>query len=430
MNLFKSISIYTISNISRQAVGFLLLPVITTYLSTGQTGDLSTITVMMSLLSPFIWLSAHSAVNLEFFRQDQGEANFNLYLSSSLVNPVLSFLGFTLLFVIIAPWLSNWLAIDRLWLMLVPLLCFGNVIPNLVSVLYQARKKPVAHSVYNLGATIIDLTLAVLLIAGFAMSWQGRLWALLSTKIIFTLIGIYLLWRGGYLRWRISKPFVSNALIFGLPLIPHAAATGIMDFSDHIFIREMVSKEAQGVYAIAYKVGSIMMILQASVMLAWTPTFYEKLKVINRHNTLYIVSVSYLLLIALLLAGLLLTAAAPFIFALLIDPDYAGGLRYVGWIAMAYVFLGWYKLFVGYIFYLKKTHLLGYLAVFNVLTNLLLNYFLIRQFGALGAAYATAASYFLFFVITVAISHRLHPMPWLAFRDIYNFVKLKITLDQ
>ena len=429
MNLFKSISIYTASNISRQAVGFLLIPVITNYLDKGENGDLSTITAIVTMLAPLILLSANGAINLEFFRKDHGAKNYPSYVSSALVNPLWITLLITIIVFIAAPWITNWLEIDKQWILLIPVLCIINVIPNFTSTIYQAQKKPFHHSIYNIGLTVTDLLLAIIFIIGFSLNWEGRLWAMLATKTAFTLIGFYLLWRSGILKNRIQKKYIKDAFLYGFPLIPHVLSIGILDLSDRLFIREMVNKEALGVYDIGYKIGSILLILQASLMMAWSPFFYEKMKAINERNKIYIVSVSYGLMIGLFACCLLLTMTAPLIFKWFIGHEFAGGVQYVFWVALAYVFLGFYKMFAGFLFYEKRNSLLSYIAFFNVITNLGLNYFLIGKFGAIGAAYATSVSFFLFFLITAIISQYIYPMPWMNVGAIYQFIKVKIKGD-
>ncbi len=424
MNLFKSISVYTISNLSKNAVGFLLLPIITVYLEKGENGDLSTITSIVLMLSPFILWTAHGAVNLEYFRQDQGAKNFPSFVSSALLPPTIVALICSLFFVIAAPFLSSWLDINKKWILLIPLLCIINVIPNFTSVIFQAKKKPIQHAVYNIGLTTVDLLLAILLIVGFSLNWEGRLWAILASKAAFTIIGLYLLWRAGLIKRSIEKKYVKEVFFYGFPLIPHVLATGVMDLSDRLFIREMVSREELGVYDIGYKIGSIILIVQASLLMAWTPFFYEKMKAINDWNKTYIVTASYFFMVVLILCAILLTIGAPIIFWFL-GNDFAGGIQYVFWVALAYVFLGFYKVFAGFIFYEKKNTLLSYIAIFNVIMNLILNYFLIKEYGAMGAAYATVISYFLFFLITALISHRIHPMPWFKFGEIIKFMNTK-----
>ncbi len=425
MNLFKSISVYAFSNIARQAVGFVLIPIITTYLSTSENGDLSTITAIVTLIGPLIYLSAHSAINIEFFRKDFGEENYSHYVSSSLVNPILISLSLTFIAVLFSPYLASWLEISEQWLMLVPFLCFVNVIPFFTSTLFQAQKLPINHSFYNIGLTVFDLGLSIFLIAGMAMKWEGRVLAMMSSKLVFSIIGFYLIWRSGFISKKISKAFVKDAFFYGLPLIPHIMAAGVMDFSDRIFIRKMVGSEELGVYDIGYKIGSIILVIQASLLMAWIPFLFEKLKEINHRNKIYIISVSYLMMIGLVICGILLTLFAPLLFDWFIGEEYAEGIIYVGWVALAYVFLGFYKMFSSYILYFKKNIVLSYIAVFNIVCNVLLNYFLINKYGTIGAAYATAISYFLFFLVTAVVSHRIYPLPWLNVKEVYRFIKMK-----
>lgn len=380
---------------------------------------------MVNLIGPLILLSAHSAVNLEFFRKDQGQNNFSSYVSSALMNPIWTTTLTALILAILAPFLSEWLEIDKKWFVIVVALSFANVIPNFTSILYQARKLPTKHTIYNLGLTLFDLGLAVFLIVELSMGWQGRMWAMLASKMGFSLIGLYLLWRSGFITKAIKKKYVKNAFLYGIPLIPHALAANVLDVSDRFFIHEMVSKAELGIYEYGYKVGSLILMFQASIVLAWTPFFYEKMKAINPRNKTYIISVSYLIMALMVVACIVLTFVAPFVFDWFIDDKFASGIQYVFWVALAYVFLGFYKIFAGYIFYLKKNSVLSYLAVFNIVTNLVLNYIFIKAYGAMGAAYATAISYFLFFLVTAYISNRFHPMPWFDFKSIYQFMKQK-----
>jgi len=110
-------------------------------------------------------------------------------------------------------------------------------------------------------------------------------------------------------------------------------------------------------------------------------------------------------------------------FKVFIAPAYHDGVQYVFWIALGYCFWGGYMSFSGFIFFFKKNKILGWLAVFNVATNLLFNYFFIKIFGAIGAAYATVLSFFLLFVLIAVIASRLMPLPWFSYQKVRN-VKL------
>ncbi|HEU4902449.1 MAG TPA: polysaccharide biosynthesis C-terminal domain-containing protein, partial [Flavisolibacter sp.] len=69
----------------------------------------------------------------------------------------------------------------------------------------------------------------------------------------------------------------------------------------------------------------------------------------------------------------------------------------------------------AFVFYQKKTRFLAYLAVLNVVLNIALNYILIKSFGGIGAAYATALSYFFVALVITWKVVREFDMPWLYF---------------
>ena len=400
-------SVYTVSNLSRQAIGFVLLPVITGYLSTGQNGDLTTITTIVTLLGSFMILSAPGAINLEYFRQDQGKENFPTYLSSALVNPLILFIVLTIFSFLLGPILADWLEIAKHWIYLIPLLALTTLLPQVLSIIYQARSQPLKYAAYNLSMTALDLVFSILLIIGLSMNWEGRIVGNFGTKMLFGIIAFFLLYRSGLFRFKVNWTYSKDALFFGLPLILHILSANVMDLSDQLFIREMVGKEELGIYSIGYKVGMIILILQAAVLLAWQPFLFKTIKEITPQKKKEIVKLSYLIMGGLIIAAGILYLISPLLFKyFVLSPAYQGGIKYVGIIALAYVFLGWYKMFSFYIIYTKNNMYLSYIAVFNIIFNLLLNYFLIKNYGTMGAAYATAISYFCFFVITAIVSQR------------------------
>ena len=67
---------------------------------------------------------------------------------------------------------------------------------------------------------------------------------------------------------------------------------------------------------------------------------------------------------------------------------------------------------VGYIFYIKKTHMLAWITFFSASINVVLNYFLIKINGAIGAAQATTITFFVRFILTWTSSVRIYKMPW------------------
>ena len=152
----------------------------------------------------------------------------------------------------------------------------------------------------------------------------------------------------------------------------------------------------------------------------YQPFLYERLAKSTTSGRLEIVRISYYLVGGLLLALIAMTILTPLFFRFFVDQSYAGATAYVFWIGLSYVLWGVYILFAGFLFYAKKTGFLGGLAVVNVILNILLNYFLILEFGALGAAYATCISFFVVAVIVAWKAMQLYPMPWFRFARVFS----------
>jgi O-antigen/teichoic acid export membrane protein len=84
----------------------------------------------------------------------------------------------------------------------------------------------------------------------------------------------------------------------------------------------------------------------------------------------------------------------------------------LAWVALGSAFSGMYFFVVVYVFYSKRNELLSITSVTIGVANLVLSYFLVGKYGAIGAAQAYAASQFLLFLIVWMIASRCCPMPW------------------
>jgi Na+-driven multidrug efflux pump len=78
---------------------------------------------------------------------------------------------------------------------------------------------------------------------------------------------------------------------------------------------------------------------------------------------------------------------------------------------------GIYKIFFPYLVHINKTSFLAVSTVFSACLNLILNYFFILKFGAIGAAYSTLLSYVLSAFLVFVYQSRRFSMPWALWRS-------------
>ena len=69
VGLFKTASVYTISNILNALIPFFLIPVLTRYLTPVDYGITSMMQVMIGFLTPFVGLNLHGAIAVKYYKK-------------------------------------------------------------------------------------------------------------------------------------------------------------------------------------------------------------------------------------------------------------------------------------------------------------------------------------------------------------------------
>ncbi len=420
MKLLRTFSLYTVVGFLNAGIGFLLLPILTRFLSPEDYGIISLINTYVSFLIPIIGMSIAGYMGVEYYNKNISKSSYKSLLSSSLLVPIALAFPIGVLLIIFNSFFSEILELPKL-------ACF-ILIPLALIVLYQdvfisfliITKRSTLFSVSTLSRLIVEIPLSIIFIVYVGLQWEGRIFALAIMSLLIAGIGLFLFNKWGLITGKFEKKYIINTFAFGLPLVLHQVGKFTVDQSDRLFLAKMVSVKEMGVYSVGYQIGMIMLILISAFSNFFSPYFLEGLNNITEKKKAEIVKVSYGFIGLLFLFLIVITLLTPTLFAYVIDERFLGGEKYVFWIGLGFFFWGIYMVFSGYIFFMKKNKVLGYLAILNIVVNLLCNYFFIQWFGAIGAAYATCLSYAIISLIIVYISQKLYPMPWFSFYKINN----------
>ncbi len=413
MSFFKSLSIYTVTSILNAAIPFLLLPILTSYLTPHEYGLLTIIQIFTLFTFPFISLNIQSTLQLEYHHLTHQE--FRRWVSSILVIPLVTLLLVVISFILLESFLYSFMEISLVWMLIVPLSAFMQVIPQTILSIYKISERALNYAKYQLALTFLNLFLTLGFVALLHWNWEGRILAILISYIIFSILGLYLLNRMQLISFDIDWRYLYRAVELGMPLILHVISGALFMMSDRLFISYYLGHETLGIYAVAAQVAMIALIIQESFNQAWVPFLFKNLKSGLMKNKIKVIKISYgAILFFLLLPFVIDLVKIPF-FKYFIDGKFLDGMEYVFWIALGYSFLGMYKVVTNYIFYEKRVRLLSIMTFMSLLINLILNYILIHRFGAIGVAYGTAITVAIFFLIAFLIANRVHKMPWLFF---------------
>lgn len=426
MKVVKSISIYTIAGFIQKGIEFPLAIILTYYLTKAETGTMGLALIYIGLFSVILQIGAVSAVGIEYFKMPKDK--FPSYFSSVMVSPIILLIITTFIFIIFRNSLSEAISLPSFWLPFLPFGGFCLFLVQMILMFFRNMNLTMKYAGFNIAYTALIFILSLVLVINFSMNWEGRVSAVIITNTLFALVALFYVYKWKLPTLEIKKEYISEALKYGSSIIPFTLSSMVITFSDRIFIEKMIGLEEMGVYHVGYTVGSIILVIVTAFVAAFNPFLFQILSKKNERGKRKVALISYAFTFILGICVIGLSLMSPLLFKYLIAPKFAEGNQYVFWVALAYFFYGMYALFSGQVHYFKNSKALLIVAFINIISNLLLNYFLIKWFGAIGAAYATVFSYIIVMIYMFVVARRSIYIPY---RQIHrNFAFLKVFLKE
>jgi O-antigen/teichoic acid export membrane protein len=410
MSLKKQILSYSGVNILNASVPFLLLPVLTNYLTPSDYGVLSLVQLLMALSFPIV-LNSQSLITIEY--SNLSTSGFQKLISAILFFSVIGFILLEVGFYLFSNYIIDYFFLPRRLLFFIPVFLLFQVIPILIPFIFQAKKQPFNFGKFKIPLTLVNIGLSLLFVVYLNCGWEGRLWGIVGSFMLFNLIGLYVLKKNDLLSFILDKESVRQVFKYGLPLVPHAVAAVLISGSSRFFLGDIMGVKEVGIFAVSFQVASSIFIVMSSINLAWSPHLFERL---NKKPTIeikhQIIKQTYQIMLFMVLVVIVFLVLSPFIFYMFIDELYHSGILLSRILAFGFLFQGFYFMFTNYIFYSKKTKYLSFITLFSSIVVVISNFYLITFVGVLGAAYALVISYVVLCLLTAYFANRLVPMPW------------------
>ena len=285
--LLKNSIVYTGSNVIRSAIPFLLLPVLTRYLTPTDYGTVATFQILLAIVVVFVNLNIHGAVAVNFFKIEKRE--LEVYIGNVAFILFISFLlTFCIIFAVKEP-LAHLIKFPENWLPIIVVIALSQSVITLTLTLWQVEQKPLPYGIFQISQTIFNVTLSLIFVVALNWTWQGRLLGIVIASIIFGFASVVIIYKRKYIKFSFNKAYIKDALLFGIPLIPHALSAWMMTSIDRVFINSMVNVAATGIYTVGYQVGMIIGLLATSFNRAWVPFLFEKLKENNSATKIIVI---------------------------------------------------------------------------------------------------------------------------------------------
>ncbi|WP_201582616.1 lipopolysaccharide biosynthesis protein [Psychrobacter jeotgali] len=408
--------VYLFSNILNAIIPFILLPILTRYLDPAEYGEVAMFQTLLGALGAFVGVAFVGAISRKYYDPDITKEEMASFIGSCVqLIVIFSLIVFSVLFVFQDKF-AEWLSLKPSYIFFAVLVAFCMVIISIRLAQWQVQKKSVKYGILQISQSLLNMLLSLLLVVVLLRGAEGRIDALIIVNLVFVVIALILLKKDKLLTifvWR--KDYLSEALKFGIPLMPHIAGGFLLTTVDRFVINKEIGLAEAGIYMVAVQLTAAIGIVFDAINKAYVPWLFEKLKADQTKDKQKIVKLTYAWFVLIIVGVMLSFLIGPPLVVLIAGEEYAEAGEIIGWLVLGQGFQGMYLMITNYIFYSKRTGLLSVASISSGILNLVLLVVLIRIFGLEGAAVAFAISMGIRFLLTWWIAQKRHPMPWFSF---------------
>ena len=385
-NLVKNTLILSIGTVIPKLANFLILPILTAYLSKEDYGTYDLISILVSLLIPIVTLQLHTAAFRFLIEKRKKKEEENKIITNILFFTIpTSFISAIILFFI----LFKYSFLTRVLILIYFILeiffnIFGQISRGLSTNKLYAFSSAVS-SITNLFFTFICIFFlkmglnGVLIAINFSM-FLPIVCFIIKLKIL-NKIHINL----------IDKKTIKEMLQFSLPMIPTGLSMWVMNVSDRVVISLTLGIEANAIYAVAKKIPNIITLAQNTFSLAWQES--ASIVADDKDVDIYYSNMYSSVFKFMSASMIVILAFMPILFKILIKGDYSDSYNQMP-ILLLGMFFYTISAYMGGIYTAKKlTKSVGITTIISALVNLITCVGMISFAGIYSASISTLISY-------------------------------------
>ena len=404
-DLIKKFSTFSIGPIAGAFLGFLIVPIITHFISSEEYGKSSMFTLAQGAVSMLIYLGMDQAFVREFHQEKE---NISRLMSNAIIIPTIFVIILDTFILIKLEFISNILfgsPHEYISVYLMALMFPFMIIENFSMLKIRMEERGGLYSFFTILLKSFVLLTTIVMFLLYEKSFRSVVYSMAIAEIINGIILYFVVINRLKLSIKyFDRNLLSRMLKFGVPLIPASLLGWVLTSMDKIMLRSMCTYSELGLYTAAFKIVSILSIVQTCFTLFWTPVAYRwyeenvsktRFEMINRLVSFIMTEMCLSLLLFKDLVGWIL--GKDFINAIYIFP-------FILLYPIMYTISE--ATCVGIVFK-RKTYYNILISGVAGIVNIILNYILIPILYGKGAAIATGISYMIFFWMRTIISRKL-----------------------
>ena len=405
--LFKNTFIFALSSLSTKLITFFLIPLYTWRLTTAEYGTVDLLFTICNFVYPLLTLNIVEAVFR--FSMDKN-ADHKKIINLGIICYCICLI-FGLPSVIILKSFSDYNNVA--WLFYFHLILLSSA--QIMLAFLKGQEKLKLFALGNIINTALVAAFSVLFLCVFNFSVKGYFLAYIIANIITSLYCIIL----GKIKLNFKKEYFDAELYkkmikYSVVLMPTIFLWWIVNSSDKLMITILISSTANGIYAISYKIPSLLTMIGTIFNQAW---MFSAINEVNSSDYKeYTNNIFQNLSMILMTSSVFVLIIVKYLFRFYVSAQFYSAWKYVPYLVIGYIFMT-LSTFISTSYNVHKDSK-GFLfsALVGALSNILLNFILIPFVGIHGAAIATMISYIIIFLY--------------RFFDTKKYVEIRITVEQ
>lgn len=387
-NLIKNSFILSFGTLIPKALTILVLPILTSYLTTAEYGNYDLVLSATSLIVPVATMQIQQAI-FRYLLGCKDKGTQEEYIVSSL--------AFILFMSLVSCPITYIVGMLLNLPKNISLIMCGLVAAESLYMLLGQMMRGMGRALnYSLGVIIyavVNVFLLVIFLPVFNLGLNG---VILSITVAYAIsaVSMYLIVLRSYqITYRdFNKSRLKELLSFSAPIIPSSISLWIVNLSDRLIIVYFLGAAANGIYSVANKIPALYTTAYNIFNLAWTEMAARAADDDSDPGIYYtqMFKKMYHFLVGVMLVIIAVSPAFYYIFvnAQYYDSYYQTAILYFG------VFFNSLVMYYASIYIaIKKTHQVGYSSATGAVINAIVNLLMVRTYGLYAASLSTVISY-------------------------------------
>ncbi len=390
MRLRKQVYIYFIAYFFNAALSFFTISLLTHRLTTHDYGIINLYSSFITLLTPFITGGILYPLSIEYYKKSALE--YRQFFTNAQVIPLISLTVLTLICFFFRQPVGHFLRVTPIWVVILPIAGWWIMSNEITMLMYRVKNKPWGFALFSTGKNLTEIAITIGLVIGLHWAWEGRLLAVVVAPVLLGLFSVYLFYRWQLIGKQIEWKQVQRIAWVCIPFIFERLTIFVLSNSDRYFIDkfEINGTSQVGLYSVGSQIATIIGLVILSATSVYQPFIFQNLADGNKDKAKKGTGM-YILATALVVG--LLFLVMPVLFHYFIGDQFKSARIFAYYLSGGYFMWAVYNAFLAYLLFHEKNRLVLYLSLAGMIISVLLNFWMVPQYGALGAAITSIITY-------------------------------------